>query len=240
MLLLGCARPAPEPPADRSAYLQAVRSGATACDDIGDASLAGECHTFAAQQRAATDLPGALALCTSVAHPVWRDECVFLACDTAEVDVAAARACCADAGRFVTRCTGHAVSREVYAVLEAAPRGTEDAAWQAAQQASIAALGPGGAERAADLFVRFLVDRSSGDHLAAEDCGTAPTHACTDAYAELVARVARERGEPPPAFVRRACARVVSVERATSLGLPGWDPALDPAVQAAFARMCAR
>jgi hypothetical protein len=88
--------------------------------------------------------------------------------------------------------------------------------------------------------VKWLLDRVEGDMLRAADCGTAPEPLCADVYAELVARVARREQREPAAFARSACARVVSVSRAETLGLPGWEPATDPSVQAAFKRMCKR
>lgn len=226
--------------ADQRAYTRAAQGDADACEEISDPRLSGECLAFSARARAPADLADAQAACARIADPLWRDECRFLVCDAAEVSAADARHCCAGGGRYETRCIGHAVSREVYGVLERFPPGDEDSAWAAARQASVAALGPAGADRAADLFVRFIVDRTTESWLHTADCGTAPEALCADAYAELVKRVADSQERDPVAFVRSACARTVGVDRATDLGLPGWDPPLDAAVQAAFSRMCDR
>jgi len=232
--------PAADVVGDPEAYLAAAAGEPEACHRIVDPVLAGECGAFAAQSMASSNLSGALRICDGLTDPFWRDECSFLACDTVAVEGDEARRCCARAGRYETRCIGHAVSRSVYAELARFERGDEVRSWEAAQRASVQALGPAGAERAADLFVRFLVDRSDGAWLHADDCGGAPERLCADAYAEMVARVAGGQSADPEAFVRAACARTVSVERATGLGLPGWDPEVDAAVQQAFVKMCAR
>jgi len=240
LLAAACSQEPSTTATDRSAYQDALAGDVSACSRIRAPVLAAECTTFLAAAQAASDHTVALATCATVQLPMWRDECGFLVCDTAEVTVAQARTCCVDAGRYQNRCTGHAVSRSVYRTLATFSPGEEAAAWQAARSVSIDALGPPGADRAADLFVRFLVDRSNGATLTAADCGTAPEALCADAYAELVVDVAKEHNHDPARFVRSACARTVTVERATGLGLPGWEPAVDPAVQQAFQKMCAR
>ena len=230
----------PSGEADRAGYLAAIEEGPEACAAIAAPALAGECMAFAASSRAQTDPQGAQAICAAISDPVWADECGFLVCDAVGVSVTEARTCCAAAGRYSERCIGHAVSRAAYAVLEDVGPGGEQRAWDATLDVCVQALGTGGSDRAADLYVKWLLDRVEGPALRAEHCGTAPRDLCADVYAELVARRAREEGVEPERFARRACAKVVTRARAVSLGLPGWEPQVDGAVQAAFKRMCRR
>ena len=220
--------------------MAAIEQDAGACASIRDLALNGECMAFAAADRAEADWEGAQADCAAIGHSLWADECGFMVCDRAAVTVVEARSCCASAGRYSERCIGHAVSRAAYAVLETIPLGAEQRAWEATRDVCVDALGEGGADRAADLYVKWLLDRVEGATLRLDDCGTAPTHLCADVYAELVARRARAAGTEPAAFARRACARVVTRQRAEGLGLPGWEAPVDEAVQQAFKRMCRR
>lgn len=208
--------------------------------EIEQPRLAGECMAFAAAEVADVDLAVAREHCSTIADPTWADECGFMVCDRAAVSVADARRCCTDAGRYSDRCIGHAVSRAVYAVLGSYAPGEEAGAWEAARGVCVDALGQGGEDRAADLYVKWLVDRVDGSTLGVGHCGTAPVRFCADVYAELVARTARTQGADPATFARRACARVVSRARAEGLGLPGWEPEVDEAVQRAFVKMCRR
>ena len=207
---------------------------------MADPTLAAECSAFAAQHLAATDLAAAQDRCATIPPGLWHDECGFLVCDAANVSVVAARRCCADAGRYSTRCLGHAVTREVTAAVAAFPRGAEDQAWQAAKNASIRALGPAGEDRAEAVMVRILADRATGFTLTKAVCGTSPQQICSATYAELVTRAAAAQDKDQQALVRPACAKKVSLQRATSLGLPPWDESLNEAAQTAFSRMCRR
>lgn len=238
--LVACGIPTAEPDPDRLAYVAALEQGPAACTEIQQPRLAGECMAFAAAEVADVNLAAARAHCSAITDPTWADECGFMVCDRAAVSVEDARKCCAGAGRYSDRCIGHAVSRAVYAVLDEHPPGDEGAAWEAARGVNRDALGQGGDDRAADLYVKWLLDRVDGPTLGVGHCGTAPVHLCADVYAELVARTARTQGADPASFARRACARVVSRSRAEALGLPGWEPALDAAVQQAFQKMCRR
>ncbi len=234
----GTGQPVPDP--DRAAYLAAIGSGPAACARIADPHLAGECLAFAAMQQAASDVDAARAQCAAIVDPLWADECGFMVCDRMGLSVDQARSCCVAAGRYSDRCIGHALSRDVYRALDDFRYGEEADAWLAARAVGVNALGPGGEERVADLFVKWLLDRVEGDTLRATDCGTAPPKVCAEVYAELVARVAGRQQVDAVAFVRAACARVVSRSRAESMGLPGWEPPVDLAVQMAFKRMCDR
>jgi hypothetical protein len=238
-LLVGCAT-ASEPEPGRAAYLAAVGKGADACMAISSDSLQGECLAFAAADLAPTDQAAAEQVCARVQHHLWRSECTFLVCDLAAVTVDQARTCCATAGEFSHRCIGHAVTRAVYAAFEPFGPGRELQAWEAGRAVAQDALGHGGFDRAKRTFVLWLLDRVDGPVLKAEHCGTAPQNLCAEVYAELVVKRAQSKGRDPASFARSACARIVTVERATQLGLPGWEPELDSAVQQAFEGMCRR
>lgn len=226
--------------ADRAAYVQAADGETDACLRIVDDSLRAECLAFVAESLAAADLQAGLRQCAAIPAGLWRDECSFLVCDAAAVSVADAKRCCADAGRYRNRCLGHAVTREVTVAVSRFAPGEEEAAWRAARDVSVRALGPSGEERAEAVMVRLLADREEGGGLTSRVCGTVPERICTAVYGELVVRAAAAQNKDQQQLVRPACAKRVSLERATSLGLPAWDDSLDTAVQTSFARMCRR
>ena len=208
---MGCGLPDDRLRRDVSAYQAAVLGEPGACSQIGSPSLQAECLTFAAGNTAKVDLPGARAICSGISDSTWQAECGFWVCDS-----------------------------EVVGVLEQYGRGREAEAWEAARNVSVRALGPAGEDRAADLFIRYLADRAEGPHLRSSDCGTAPESLCAGAYTQLLTQVAATVDRAASQLVRPACAREVSVERATAMGLPGWDPEVHASVQLALRRLCAR
>ncbi len=161
-------------------------------------------------------------------------------CDAAKVSVVDARRCCVAAGRYRTRCIGHAVTREVTEAVAKFQLGEEDQAWTAAKNVSIRALGAAGEDRAEAVMVRILADRATNFALTEAVCGSIPTSICSTTYAELATRAAAAQSKDQLELVRPACAKQVSLQRATSQGLPPWDASLNDAVQAAFSRMCRR
>ncbi len=171
---------------------------------------------------------------------MWREECVFLACDASEVSLDDARRVCVQAGRFQARCVGHAATRTILHRIADIPPGQEDRLVAQATAAAKQALGPESDGRAIELVVRILADRAGPNGLDELVCGNAPAEVCTAVYAELLTRWAADRDQDTAAFVRPACARTVTVERAQMAGLPPWSPAYDAPVQVALMRACRR
>lgn len=241
LLVVACGDEPPSQRADRSAYFRALAAeDPEACLPIEAADLRHECVALTSSALAETDLVTAQLWCARVPPGVWRDECAFLSCDTAAVPLASARSCCSSAGRYATRCLGHAVSRAITAELSTHAPGDEASAWEAARSIAVGALGPSGEARALEFVAQAWSSRMGEDGLTDAVCGTAPAVVCAAVYEAAIGALASEAGVTPKERVRPACARVVRPSRAGSAGLPLWQPSQDAVVQGVFKRLCAR
>ncbi len=211
------------------------------CAQISDAGLSGECASLTARELAQDgQIDAALSTCQGMAPGGWRDECFFLISDVSRLSGDAAKQACAAAGQFRNQCVGHAIAREVSAVLNATEPGGEAEAY--AQLDVVVQRYIPGREREGrirQIMAGYLADRSPEAPFSLVLCGTAPQMLCQEAYIERVRNAERAAGRADGEW-RRACGTHVSMERAVSLDLPGWTPDFDGLARAAWAQLCRR
>jgi len=170
----------------------------------------------------------------------WRDECFFLIADISRLEGEAAKQACSAAGQFRNQCVGHAIAREVSAVLNAAERGQEEATL-AALDVVVRRYIPGQERRGRvrQIMAGHLADRDPEQPFSLATCGTAPEMICQEAYVERVRNAERAAGRTDGEW-RRACGSHVTVQRAVSLGLPGWSHDFSGLARAAWEQLCRR
>jgi hypothetical protein len=170
----------------------------------------------------------------------WRDECFFLIADVSRLEGDAAKQACSAAGQFRNQCVGHAIAREVSAVLNAMPPGGEAEAL-VTLDAVIRRYIPGRERevRVRQIMAGHLADRAVDEPFSQVHCGTAPPMICQEAYIERVRNAERAAGRADGEW-RRACGSTVSLERAVSLDLPGWAPDFAGLSRAAWEQLCRR
>ncbi|MFT5683950.1 MAG: hypothetical protein ACI8RZ_004882 [Myxococcota bacterium] len=211
------------------------------CAAIPDASLAGECASLTARELAQDgQTDAALATCQGMAAGGWRDECFFLISDVSGLSGDAAKQACAAAGQFRNQCVGHAIAREVSAVLNATEPGKEAEAYT--QLDVVVQRYIPGREREGkirQIMAGYLADRSPDKPFSQAHCGSAPQMICQEAYIERMRNSERAAGRSDGEW-RRACGTHVSLERAVSLGLPGWTPDFAGLARASWEQLCRR
>jgi hypothetical protein len=84
-----------------------------------------------------------------------------------------------------------------------------------------------------------LADRDPDALFSLALCGTAPQMICQEAYVERVRNAERAAGRTDGDW-RRACGSHVTVERAVTLGLPGWSDDFGGLARAAWNQLCRR
>lgn len=122
-ILSACQRPPP----DATRYAQALSAetldaAQRGCEAIGDVRLRGDCQVAAMEAWKQADP----ASCATVADPLWRDECTFLAAEqlfrSGEHD--AANAACRQT-RFARQCTWHLLQDTAEAAQDLSPAEAE-------------------------------------------------------------------------------------------------------------------
>ncbi len=238
ILLLACA----QPPSDAEHYLAAAAAeDAARCASITAPTLAGECAVMIAREQGqAGRLDAARSTCAALSAGLWRDECYFMVADVADVMGDQARQACALAGQFRTQCIGHAISREVSAVLKDAQRGDELQTLRLLDEA-VGRYIPGQERggRVRQMMATHIARRDPEALFSAALCGAAPPPICQDAFVERIRNHDRAAGRADGAW-RRACGAQVTVARAQSLGLPGWSPDADGIARAGWEQLCRR
>ncbi len=241
----GCTRP----PSDAERYLAGLSrpTDPTACLGISEPRLYGECVTMALVAGLPVDRPAAdpaatVARCEAIPEGPWRDECAFLLADELGLRGDAAVAACEAAGRLRAQCLGHAIQREVTAALRDLPVGGEREALSRVEDITSSYLGrgPDARSRARQLLEQAVSQRAPGAPFSSALCGALEPTSCLAAFRQrtTVAALAQRPRDPEP--WRIACARTVSVERATSLGLPGWTADFAPQAAEVWASLCHR
>jgi hypothetical protein len=169
---------------------------------------------------------------------------VFLVVEEGDLPAEAARAACAEAGRFADRCRGHMLRRLAAGVMDQHPSGDE-----AEALVSLEALARGWAPQAARPKARHLLSEHIAGRLphapfSRAHCGAADPELCATAFQHRVQMAGRAQnqgtrdfGSAPPPWLE-ACPPPVPVGRAAGLGLPAWDPDMDDVVQQAWVTLC--
>ena len=236
---MGCEEPAP---ASAREYLAAVEARDPArCQAITEPDLAGQCTSLTARELAQSgDVQGALTACRGMPVGSWRDECHFMVADVSRLEGNAAQVACSEAGMYRTQCVGHAIAREVSAVLNASAPG-EEAQTLEALDVVVRRYIPGRERhtRVRQLMAGHIGARQLDAPFSLALCGTAPEMICQEAYVERVRSTERAAGRTDGSW-RRACGSHVSLERAVSLGLPAWEPDFAGLSRGAWDQLCRR
>ena len=211
---------------DREAYLRGLHApletATTACKDVRDPHLLGDCRTATAVRlMQASRGADALSVCEGLAEGLWRDECFFLTAEAAPLKEA--RAICSRAGRLRSHCQGHLFGAALGRLKALAEEpGREDAVRDAlAPLLSTFPRATGGArvpraarERALLVgMIAWRVERTGQWNDAV--CGTLPRTLCLAGYRSAILG----RPEWP-----EACARAAERPWIRELGLPDPGP----------------
>lgn len=207
---------------DRQAYLQALESGDVHdCDPIADASLRGECRSFAA--RALMEAQGyesARAVCEATQHEVWRQECFYLIIDPWGTTPAQTAEACARTGSFADQCAHHAVRFQLLELMEGSSVGQELELIQQARDL-VRAWHPLAAQEQIHLAADLVVARAIAGQVGSQSfdpalCGQAPEPVCHEAYRQTL------RFTPRAADVPAVCEGPLDAERLAGLGVRPW------------------
>ncbi len=124
--LLGCASSPGSAPADRTAYLAVLsdrtvqpEAGLATCETIEEDTLAGDCalHVVMVEARRPGGRPSRW--CAAVPTGVWRDECWFVAAESARRarNVEESARFCMESGAFRDDCAQHLWQSEVHGLI---------------------------------------------------------------------------------------------------------------------------
>lgn len=253
-LALACQRALPSEAerhhADREAYVASLTRPAdpNACAPIEAAGLRSECLAMVASQLSDQGrLEAASALCADLEPGRWQDECRFLVAEKADAPTARRRQLCDASGAFAQQCRGHLLRQESAQLLGRFALGEEEEAFSAVLALSRDYLPRRARAQARRLMVEHLAARAPTRPFGREHCGAAPQDLCVSVYTDRVQMAARREHHQTRDLDaldalpwQPMCEGAPTLSRAASLGLPTWDPELNPVVQAAWDRLCGR